>query len=145
VTTDPTHLATSNAGRWIAPAASALGGAALVAFARFQQAHGRTVFPPCPFHAATGLWCPGCGLTRGTLALLRGNVQQALGFNLLTPFVLFAIVYAWAQWAVPRVGGSAIPLMSRIPANVWKGIGAVVIVFSVARNLPIGPLAALAP
>jgi Protein of unknown function (DUF2752) len=145
VTTDPTHLTTSSTGRWIAPTATALGGATLVAYARFQQAHGRAVFPPCPFHAATGWWCPGCGLTRGSLALVRGHVQQALGFNLLTPFVLFALVYAWAQWAVARVGGPTLPLLSRIPANVWKGIGAFVLLFSVARNLPIGPLAALAP
>jgi Protein of unknown function (DUF2752) len=145
VTTDPTHLATSSAGRWIAPAATAVGGAALVVYARFQQANGRDVFPPCPFHAATGLWCPGCGLTRGTLALVRGNVQQALGFNLLTPFVLVALVYAWAQWAVPRVGGPVLPMLSRIPANVWKGVGVFVLLFSVARNLPIAPLAALAP
>jgi hypothetical protein len=145
VTTDPTHLATSSAGRWIAPAATAIGGGCLVVYARFQQAHGRDVFPPCPFHAATGWWCPGCGLTRGTLALMRGHVQQALGFNLFTPFVLLALVYAWAQWAVPRVGGPVLPLLSRIPANVWKGMGAFVLVFSVARNLPIAPLAALAP
>jgi Protein of unknown function (DUF2752) len=145
VTTNPVHLASPSSPRWVAPAATAVGGAALVVFARFQQAHGRSVFPACPFHAATGLWCPGCGLTRGTLALRRGNVQQALGFNLLTPLVLFAIMYAWAQWAVPRVGGPVIPLLNRIPANVWKGIGAFVLLFSVARNLPIGSLAALAP
>ena len=138
-------IPTTKSVQWVAPAATAVGGAALVVFARFQQAHGRAVFPACPFHAATGLWCPGCGLTRGTLALLRGNVQQALGFNLLTPFVLFALVYAWAQWAIPRVGGPAIPLLSRVPANLWKGVGAIALLFSVARNLPIGPLAALAP
>jgi Protein of unknown function (DUF2752) len=145
VTPDPTHLATSSTGRWIAPTTTALGGAALVVYARFQQGHGRAVFPPCPFHAATGWWCPGCGLTRGSLALVRGNVQQALGFNLLTPFVLLALVYAWAQWAVPRVGGPALPLLSRIPANVWKGVAVLVLLFSVARNLPVAALAALAP
>lgn len=79
------------------------------------------------------------------MALARGNVQQALGFNLLTPFVLFVLMYAWAQWAVPRVGGPALPLLSRIPADVWKGLGVFVLLFSVARNLPIAPLAALAP
>jgi hypothetical protein len=79
------------------------------------------------------------------LALVRGNVQQALGFNLLTPLVLFVLVYAWAQWAVPRVGGPTLPLLSRVPANVWKGVGVVVLLFSVARNLPIAPLAALSP
>ena len=36
---------------------------------------------PCPFHALTGLWCPGCGMTRMCLSLLRGDLSAAWASN----------------------------------------------------------------
>jgi Protein of unknown function (DUF2752) len=84
----------------------------------------------CPFHAATGLWCPGCGGTRALRALLRGHVVTALGFNALT---LVAPLVALC-WLVRRPSRRAI-----VTAAV------AVVAFTVARNLPVAPLRALAP
>ena len=46
-------------------------------------------FPLCPVAGTLGMPCPGCGLTRATLALLRGDVSGAFRFHplfwLLTP------------------------------------------------------------
>jgi hypothetical protein len=42
---------------------------------------------PCVFNYATGLQCPGCGLTRASLAILRGDIQAAFNFNQLVFFV----------------------------------------------------------
>ncbi|MEK4285959.1 MULTISPECIES: DUF2752 domain-containing protein [Paenibacillus] len=36
---------------------------------------------PCPFHEWTGLYCPGCGVTRVILSLLKFDVIQAFRFN----------------------------------------------------------------
>ena len=36
---------------------------------------------PCPFHAATGLDCPGCGITRLMLALSEGDLAGAFHAN----------------------------------------------------------------
>lgn len=41
--------------------------------------------PLCPSAAVLGIPCPGCGLTRATLALLRGELRVALAFH---PLVL---------------------------------------------------------
>ncbi|MCP5536154.1 MAG: DUF2752 domain-containing protein [Akkermansiaceae bacterium] len=47
-------------------------------------------FFSCTFKDLTGWDCPGCGLTRGSRALLHGDWGAALGFHWFTPvFILF--------------------------------------------------------
>ena len=36
---------------------------------------------PCPFHALTGLNCPGCGVSRMLLSLLRLDFAAAFRYN----------------------------------------------------------------
>jgi hypothetical protein len=54
---------------------------------------------PCLFHTVTGLYLPGCGMTRCILAMIALDFEQAFRYNLL-PFVLlpFALLYGWALW-----------------------------------------------
>lgn len=47
--------------------------------------------PLCPSAALFGIPCPGCGLTRATLALVHGDFTAALGFHPLV--FLLAPVY----------------------------------------------------
>ena len=59
--------------RWAAPA---LGGAALLAGAVYVRAVDPArggAYPACPFRRVTGLWCPGCGMTRAFHHLLSGE------------------------------------------------------------------------
>jgi hypothetical protein len=53
---------------------------------------------PCPFLKVTGLPCPGCGMTRSCLAMLRGNWAQVWRLNPFGP--VFAVF-----WAVVVAGG----------------------------------------
>ena len=53
----------------------------------------------CLFRLSTGLPCAGCGLTRAFVALSRGDLDAALGFNLLAPAV-YAWLLAWWLLAV---------------------------------------------
>lgn len=102
-------------------------------------------FPSCGFHAVTGLWCPGCGLTRATHHLLTGDPAAALSSNLFTPFVLLAIVAAWFTWAASAFGRTVRNPFMRIP--VWGStlLIVLVVVYGVVRNLPGQPWGALAP
>ena len=92
-------------GRRAAPIAC---GAALAASAAFLATHdpgaAGSRYPSCVFHQMTGLWCPGCGLTRGTYQLLHGHVGAALGYNVFTPLALVAIVVGLVCVATRLVG-----------------------------------------
>jgi hypothetical protein len=64
-------------------------------------------FPLCPLAGSFGVPCPGCGLTRATLALLHGDVRRALHLHplvlLLAPLVIsVAAAAAWNLLRLPR-------------------------------------------
>jgi hypothetical protein len=103
-------------------------------------------FPACAFHAATGLWCPGCGLTRGTHRLLNGDIPAALGMNVFTPLVLVAIVAAWWRWTRTSWGAPPRPIRAFSPNASWTmWLAAVLVAYGVLRNMPIDALRWLAP
>jgi hypothetical protein len=130
---------------WVGPAVAAgCGVVALAYVAVSDPVHHQTLVPPCPFHAATGLWCPGCGLTRATNAILRGHVVTGLGYNLFTPLVFVLIGWSWLAWTGGTLGRPT-PGPGIVPKQVWVGLIAALAVFTVARNLPVTPLRALAP
>lgn len=97
-------------------------------------------FLPCPFRALTGLDCPGCGATRATSSLLRGQVADALGYNVLWCALIPLVVWAWVVevrggWARARH-----PFRSK---TFGVALVAVALVFTVVRNLPWTPWSAL--
>ncbi len=100
-----------------------------------------SVLPPCPFHALTGWYCPGCGSTRMLHHLVHGHPLLAFAQNpfamILMPFLLYGLV---RQLFSPDRA-----VFSRIPA-VWIWTLAVsTVVFAVLRNLPFVPFSYLAP
>jgi Protein of unknown function (DUF2752) len=124
-------------------------GAALAGAAAFVATHNPGAagagYPGCVFHQMTGLWCPGCGLTRGTYQLLHGHLGAALGYNVFTPLALAAIVVAWVGWLRVSFGGPPI----RIPQRAGRSLSVIapvlVLAYGVLRNIPIAPLRSLAP
>lgn len=124
----------------IATGAALAGAAAYLAIADPADAGW---LPSCPFHALTGWWCPGCGLTRATHHLLRGDVPAALANHLFVPVVLAAIAVGW--WSTLRVSLGRPPVVwtTRVPSVVWVGLVAAMLAFAVLRNIP--TFAALGP
>jgi hypothetical protein len=43
---------------------------------------------PCAFRQATGIPCPGCGLSRAMAALLHGDWRSALAYHAFAPLLL---------------------------------------------------------
>ena len=102
------------------------------------------IYPPCPFHALTGYYCPGCGSLRALHQLLHGHLSKAFGLNplmvLLLPFVgcslLSYIFDGIMEKPLPRVFIPAI--------YIWVLLG-VILSFCILRNLTIYPFILLAP
>ncbi|WP_306333850.1 DUF2752 domain-containing protein [Streptomyces sp. KL118A] len=93
-------------------------------------------YPACPLLRLTGIYCPGCGGLRSAHAFVHGDVAAALGANALAVagYVVFAVL--WTVWVVRTVRGR--PLRIALgPVPLW-GLGALIAVFTVARNLPFG-------
>ena len=65
-------------------------------------------FDLCYLHAATGLPCPGCGMSRAISAISQGEFSAALGLN---PFAFFA-------WPVFFVLAALTLMPSRVRARV---------------------------
>jgi len=47
----------------------------------------------CPIRFVTGISCPGCGMTRAWLSLVRGDYQQAFAFHPLFIIPLFFVIF----------------------------------------------------
>ncbi|MEV3930665.1 MULTISPECIES: DUF2752 domain-containing protein [unclassified Streptomyces] len=98
-------------------------------------------YPVCPMLRFTGVLCPGCGGLRSAHAFAHGDLAAALGANALAVAGYLAFAAVWVLWTVRASQGR--PIRIGLAPVHWWGIGAVLLVFSVVRNLPFG--SALAP
>ncbi len=102
-------------------------------------------YPPCIFRQTTGLWCPGCGLTRGTHQLLNGHLLSAISANLFTPLVVGTLVWLWVSWVRVAWARPALTLTARSQRLVAYALPVLVVVYGIARNVPAAPFRTLAP
>jgi hypothetical protein len=93
---------------------------------------------PCAFRQATGVPCPGCGLSRALAALLRGDLVSALTFHAFAPLlavcglVLLAAAFL-PQAARARLSARVGSFESRTGIAVW--LAAAFLVYWVVRLL----------
>lgn len=45
----------------------------------------------CPFFKVTGVPCPGCGLTRATILLAKGDLLASIKFHAFAPIFIFMV------------------------------------------------------
>ncbi|MHA0856944.1 DUF2752 domain-containing protein [Paenibacillus sp. CMAA1364] len=82
---------------------------------------------PCVFHAFTGLYCPGCGITRATLSVLHLDIIQAFRFNPLV-FILLPLFLIYTVAQRKQMKSTSQPVM------VFMLI--LTIAFGILRNIP---------
>ena len=102
------------------------------------------IFPPCPLHALTGLYCPGCGSLRALHQLLLGNLGAAFAFNPLAVLSLPFLVYGSASYALFQIRGRYLPRRFLPASWIWTLLAAIIL-FAVLRNIPVHPFDLLAP
>ncbi len=132
----------SNAERFLAGAGILAAAAGAFAVGNFNPTTAN-FFPACPFHALTGLNCPGCGLTRGFHALFQGDILTALHFNALLPVYFLFFLYLFVSLGLVLLRGRGLEFRHFSPHLVY-GFLALILVFSIARNLPFYPFDLLA-
>jgi hypothetical protein len=109
---------------------------------RFDPNAADSPFLPCLFHLFTGLYCPGCGLTRASHALVHGDLGRIMAMNALLPLLLVAmpmLVLLGLGYRVPLPAPVLRMLQSPV---IWLGL---ILFYWLARNLPWWPFAWLAP
>lgn len=98
---------------------------------------GRTIklLPPCPFHALTGIYCPGCGSTRAIHYLLIGDWRMSLRCHPLLlptlPFLLFLVGRFFYEGIAARP--APFPGLQKIAI----AIAVLVCLFWILRNIPL--------
>lgn len=79
----------------------------------------------CVWTMLTGWRCPGCGLTRGCQAFLKGEFAEGMALNWFTPFVLLGLLFVPVVLAFPK------KLRERllVKLELWERRGRVVLLF----------------
>jgi hypothetical protein len=117
--------------RWLDVAAGMILAAMSTAVAFGVPGHSRWL-PPCPLHAFTGFFCPGCGSTRALYYLFHGHPAMAFRENALAMVLLPFVVYELGAVLTGRWPSVSARLR---PWTLWALL-ALVILFGVMRNLP---------
>jgi hypothetical protein len=103
-----------------------------LAYIGLGDPHRPNFFLPCPFHAATGLYCPGCGGLRMVHDVLHLDLSAAVVDNVVALIGLPLLLV----WIVLR-RRSGRPWMTPVAAVT---IVAIAVTWTVVRNLPGFPL-----
>lgn len=86
----------------------------------------------CPFHKITGLYCPGCGITRMFLSILTGDFYQAFRYNSLVFISLPIMIFLYINNLLyPKKA-----IIKKIPSNIWYLTIAIFLIYGVLRNIP---------
>ncbi|MFF4538664.1 DUF2752 domain-containing protein [Streptomyces aureus] len=93
-------------------------------------------YPVCPLFRLTGLYCPGCGGLRSAHAFAHGDLATALTDNALAVGGYLAFAVLWSVWVIRVLRGRPVRLEAG-RVHLWV-FGALVLVFTVVRNLPSG-------
>ena len=88
--------------------------------------------PSCPVNTLTGLYCPGCGMTRSVVALYAGDILLSLRSN-ITPYVAAALlIMLYAEWVAHAFGKQLKTIIHN--GKIMAVIGAALLIWLTVRN-----------
>ena len=95
----------------------------------------------CPFHEVTGLPCPGCGMTRSCVSLIKGQFRQSLEFHALGPLFMGIGIVALAGTLLPAIPRHRFVRFLQKWDQRWKiswALFITLIIYSLTRCLLLG-------
>ena len=101
-------------------------------------------FPRCALYAWTGIACPGCGILRGLHHLTHGHFLEAFQHNTLFMLLIPIAVYSYFRVVLKLTGRDWLPPIFA-GARWMKVFLTILIVFTVARNIPVQPFSFFYP
>lgn len=110
----------------------------------FMDPSSSPYFPKCPVFSFTGYYCTGCGSQRALHNLLHLNIPGVLKHNALFIPASLLIIYHYAIKYLPFNSVKKLPNIIYHPKTPII-IFAIVILFTIFRNIPIIPFSFLAP
>ena len=93
-------------------------------------------FPLCPLRLAIGVPCPGCGLTRATLAGLTLDLEGLLHYHPLAPLMTPLLVWSLAKPVLLALGWieqAWVDRLPRIPQPLYWALGTALVGLWIAR------------
>jgi hypothetical protein len=89
---------------------------------------------PCVFYQITGFSCPGCGITRMCLNILKGNITEAIKCNPAVFFCMlpFGIVVADSLFRYIKCGEGTMRKWQNVLLYIIIGV---LLVYGVLRNI----------
>jgi hypothetical protein len=119
-------------GRFATAAVLGLG----IALVALVDPHTGGRYPTCPFHAVTGLWCPGCGGLRAVHDLTHGHLTLALHENVLVVLLGPSLAVWWLIARLRRSDDRRVTLL--LSARGTLAVAVLLAVFTLVRYLPVG-------
>ncbi|NLM11483.1 MAG: DUF2752 domain-containing protein [Clostridiaceae bacterium] len=107
------------------------------------------ITPPCSLRYFTGLYCPGCGMTRALHAALHLRFAEAFSYNLLWPLIIIFISASFYIWFFFLISGKNpfTPFNNFFKKHSSAPYIVLILLFSfwILRNIPVYPFTLLAP
>ena len=89
---------------------------------------------PCMFHVITGLYCPGCGVSRMLISILKLDFYQAFRYNpllfIMLPFIL-ALLINYIYCIIFKKS----TIYKKINNKVWISFVIILILYGIIRNI----------
>ena len=88
----------------------------------------------CPIHKITGLYCPGCGITRMLYSILKLDFYKAFRYNILVFILFFPGLFLFIEhlYSIKKNKKS---LYKKIPEIVWIILIIILIIYGILRNI----------
>ena len=91
---------------------------------------------PCVYYELSGLYCPGCGMTRATFSLLQFDFYKAIRYNafsiIIIPLVGLYIIGGIYAWLFNKTNF----MYNKIPPVIWIIFIGTMLIYAVLRNMP---------